>query len=284
MSPARAAPPWLQTHRRHQVLYDKSSSQVYGLWPLARCPAPDLPQDDGKRGPKSQPQTTNYRTLISLTSTHSEPPHKEGPKGQGLLPPTPLGVASSFSLRIEEVRLQEMSFLLFHVKGPVNSGSCRSLLASNSYESISSDPNSPSRSHHSSKLESLVLGALQAFSHLSVLGQQRWQPDAPGPILSFRLCQSPDNQRGTCLGALRWDKLWRESSCKGPEAEQGGASRPEVAGRAAKEGSSCSPVGPEGTPRLSLLKEIPILRSFYLSGNKLTSNLTCTSPSYIFRK
>lgn len=57
--------------------------------------------------------------------------------------------------------------------------SYRSLLAC-SYKPISASsvPNSPSRSHCSLKLEDLVPSALQASSHLPVLAQPGWQPEA----------------------------------------------------------------------------------------------------------
>lgn len=109
-----------------------------------------------------------------------------------------------------------MSFLPFPLEKAGDGRSCRSLLASYpSYKSISSDPNSPSKSHHYSKLESLGLSALQAFSHLSVLGSidgsqeqaaglvwASWPPE-PDPAPPPRISPSGfvnhfDNQWGTC--------------------------------------------------------------------------------------
>lgn len=172
----------------------------------------------------------------------------------------------------------------------------KSLLASDSYKPISSDPNSPSRSHHSSKLESLDLSSLQAFPHLSVLGQSRWQPDAaclPGPgqltftaVMfqapvhpSFRLCQSFCHPVGHLFSAQPQSTGFvEEATVAGPGAKQGWVS-------AGRSGETCYlTVGSEDTPKFSLSDEIHILRSFYLSYNNLTSTLTCISSFWIPRQ
>lgn len=103
MSLARAAPPWFQTHRRQQVLCDRSSSQANGLWPLAGCPARGLP-GEGKGRPKSQPQTTNYRTPIWFDLfTLKKPPHKEGPGVRASSHPTPDPMSTALTAPPQEL-------------------------------------------------------------------------------------------------------------------------------------------------------------------------------------
>lgn len=195
-------------------MYDKSSSQVYGLWALASCPALGLPQEDGNRRPKSQPQTPNYRrpiwsdlfTLRSAQGPASSHPH-----------PHPLGTVSSSSSR-----RPGNEFPPFPFEKAGDQESCRNLLPFYSYKSISSDPNSPSRFHHSSKLESLDLISSRpshtcrraARSSLPARSGPAG-PDAPGPcrsLLQALSITSPTSETPV-LSAATWDRLWKGSSC-----------------------------------------------------------------------
>lgn len=158
---SQAAPPW--QGRRCQVSCDKSSSQVYGLWPLARRPAPGLPREAGKRSPKSQPQIPGDRTPIWCDLlAQNRPPSPGTVPGLRSSPrphPTEQGGLGSPP---QEVRLQEARFLLLKRLNP------------------KAHLSSPSRSHHCSELKSLASPLPQALSYLSLQGS----PEAPSPSIS----------------------------------------------------------------------------------------------------
>lgn len=149
--------------RRRQVSCDKSSSQVYGLWPLARRPAPGLPREAGKRSPKSQPQIPGDRTPIwcDLLAQNRPPPPGTVPGVRSSPRPHPTEQGGLGSPP-QEVRLQEARFLLLKRLNP------------------KAHLSSPSRSHHCSELKSLASPVPQALSYLSLQGS----PEAPSRSIS----------------------------------------------------------------------------------------------------
>lgn len=119
---------------------------VCGHWPGAQPQAFLEKLEKGGPNPNHKSQTTGRP--FSLTSSHRTAP-------QGRSRPTEHSLGSL----PQEVRLQEMSFLLFPLKR----------LYPTSPSRVTSRP---STSHHSSELESLVSPVLRALSHLSVQGRE----------------------------------------------------------------------------------------------------------------
>lgn len=186
---------------------------VCGHWLGAQPQAFLKKMEIGGPNPNHKPQTTGGP--FGLTSSHSGRP-------KVLPPPTPtLTHWEQSPAPLQEVRPGN-EFPPFPFEKAGDQESCRNLLPFYSYKSISGDPNSPSRSHHSSKLESLDLISSRpshtchraARSSLPARSGPAG-PDAPGPcrsLLQALSITSPTSETPV-LSAATWDRLWKGSSC-----------------------------------------------------------------------